>query len=129
MIARNLIFSDAINSPPNPGTYIIDLSSYIPASAQFVRITAVTRDGDSDCWNVSPYESNIGGYEKDGSFQNKYFYNVAKGAGGGSGFFTGSGYDMELPSFGRKLYVSIPLTCPNTSGAGMNVNVYLNGYL
>jgi hypothetical protein len=75
-----------------------------------------------------PYTSQLGGYASDGSFQSHYVYNVAKGAGGGGGFYLGAGYDMDLPISGRQLYITLPTTCTSTGG-GMNISIYLNGYL
>jgi hypothetical protein len=109
-------------------TYAVDFSPYIPSDAKFVRITTATIDGDSDCWNAMPYTSQLGGYASDGSFQSHYVYNVAKGAGGGGGFYLGAGYDMDLPISGRQLYITLPTTCTSTGG-GMNISIYLNGYL
>jgi len=108
------------------GTFPIDLSAYLPSTAKFARLTAVTMDGDSTCTNLTPLESYIGGYSDSGNFQLKYFYNLQKT---GTNFWAGSGYDMDLPVSGRKLYLTKPSGCDMGSGGGMNVYVYLNGYL
>lgn len=109
-------------------TYAIDISPYVLDTAKFVRITVATIDGDSDCSNVQPYESQIGGYAPDGSYQSHFVYNVAKGPSGGGGFYIGTGYDMDLPISGQKLYLTLPVTC-TAFGGGMNIVVYLNAYL
>ena len=110
------------------GTYAINFSPFVPITANFVRITARTIDGDSDCGNAMPYESQIGGYASNGTYQSHFVYNVAKGVGGGSGFYLGAGYDMDLPLQSRTLYITMPVTCTSTGG-GMNIWIYLNAYL
>lgn len=121
---RTLVFSLGINGPA--ATYSINLSPYIPNTAKFVRITAVTIDGDSDCTNELPLESSIGGYAADGSYQKYFFYNIPKN---GTAFYLGSGWDMQLPTQGRLIYISKPYGCSNSSAGGMNVYVYLSAYM
>lgn len=126
VMSRALLLTQKMNGASQ--SLSIVMPAFVPVSANFVKLSVVTIDGDSDasCWNNTPLETLIGGYAKDGSFQKQYVYNTPKT---GSGSFSGDGWSLELPIQDRNIYILKPSACVQGSGSGMNLYLYLEAYM
>jgi hypothetical protein len=120
------LFNERINGASN--SWVIGLPSFVPGNAKSVKLSAVSIDGDSDviCGSNFPVETTIGGFATDGTFQKYYVYNTPKV---GSGSYSGTGWNIELPIVDRNIYIVKPNACPNSTSGGMNLLIYLDGYI
>lgn len=120
------MFYTEINGAPK--SWVIGLPAFVPGNAKAVKLSAVSIDGDSDasCASNYPVETTIGGFATDGTFQKYYVYNTPKY---GSGSYSGTGWNLELPIIDRNIYIVKPNACTNSAGGGMNLYIYLDGYM
>ena len=123
---RALLMSANMNGVSQ--SFSIVMPPFVPANANFVKISAVSVDGDGDasCWNNTPLETEIGGFAKNGSFQKQYVYNTPKT---GSGSFSGTGWSLVFPIRDRNIYITKPSACMQGGGGGMRLYLYLDAFM
>ena len=120
-----LLYTEYLNKPAHVGDHVIDISAYVPTTAQTISLLALSNNGQNFCDRL--FWLTLGAYDRNGVFFKQYIpvhtYNQ-------NAWYLNS-MDITLPvSADRKLYFHHPYMCGDTYNTGGSaISFLVTGYL